>query len=314
MEVFMKIDRLLSILNILITNDKITANELADRLEVSKRTIFRDIDTLNMAGIPVVSYPGIGGGLGVLPGYKIDKNIFSLDDIKNILTGLLALQSMGDKTKINHLITKISPQTQNELQEVGEIMIDFSSWFSEGNFQQMMEDFRQSIIQHQVVSINYHSKSILSERKVEPYKLIFKYSFWYLYGYCYKRNAFRMFKLKSISTYEVLSDSFEPKTIEELKLNFDFEASYAKPTKDSPLQEIVLEYDIKDKMYLIDKLGAYNVKGDTDSGLIIFHSSNLEWVADFVVNLQDKVKVLQPQSLLDNVKVKIEKMNKLYKS
>lgn len=169
----MKIDRLFSILIVLINNDKTTAKELAERLEVSKRTIYRDIETLNLAGIPIVSYPGIGGGLGVLSGYKIDKDIFSLDDIKNVLTGLLALQSMQNKTSINPLITKIAPKSQS-LKDVSEIIIDFSSWFSEGNFHSMIEDFRQAIIQHQVVMINYHSKSILSNRIVEPYKLIFK--------------------------------------------------------------------------------------------------------------------------------------------
>lgn len=122
-----------------------------------------------------------------------------------------------------------------------------------------------------------------------------------------------MFKLKRISSYEVLFDSFEPKVIEELNLNFDFELSNANSTEESISHEIVLEYDSKDKLYLIDKLGAYNVKGNTDKGLIVFSSSNLDWVADFVINLQDKVKVLQPEILLEIVKEKIEKMNKIYK-
>ena len=73
----MKISRLLGILNVLVNKDRVTVKELAERFEVSKRTIFRDLDTLNEAGIPIVSYSGIGGVVSVIEGYKYNKSLFS---------------------------------------------------------------------------------------------------------------------------------------------------------------------------------------------------------------------------------------------
>ena len=103
----MRIQRLIGLLCVLAEVDKITVQELADKFEVSKRTIFRDLDTLNCAGIPIVSYPGVGGGISVIEGYKIDKKILSTDDTQKIFTALNGLKSIDSDNSVNSLIAKL---------------------------------------------------------------------------------------------------------------------------------------------------------------------------------------------------------------
>ena len=101
----MKVQRLLALLCVLADVEKITVQELADRFEVSKRTIFRDLEALSCAGIPIISYPGVGGGVSVIEGYKIGKQILSNDDVQKIFSALDGLRSIDRDSSINNLKT-----------------------------------------------------------------------------------------------------------------------------------------------------------------------------------------------------------------
>lgn len=87
----MKVDRLISIIMILLDKERIGAQELADMFEVSPRTIYRDIDAINMAGIPIRSTSGVGGGFEIMPQYKVDKKVFSTTDLSALLMGLSSI-------------------------------------------------------------------------------------------------------------------------------------------------------------------------------------------------------------------------------
>ena len=125
----MKIQRLLGILCVLTNVDKITIQELAQRFEVSKRTIFRDLDTLNCAGIPIVTYPGIGGGVSIIEGYKIDNRVLSADDTEKVFTALNGLKSIDGDTAITNLIAKLAPEKESKLFSQSQYVINLSSWF-----------------------------------------------------------------------------------------------------------------------------------------------------------------------------------------
>ena len=125
----MKIERLLGLLCILVSTDKITVQELANRFEVSKRTIFRDLETLNCAGIPIVSYPGIGGGVAIVESYKVDKKVLSTDDTKKIFTALNGLKSIDGDTSVTNLIAKLVPEKETAIFSQSDYVIDLSSWF-----------------------------------------------------------------------------------------------------------------------------------------------------------------------------------------
>lgn len=311
----MKIDRLLSLVNLLTENDRMTAKGLAERLEVSKRTIYRDIETLNLAGIPVISYSGIRGGYGIVEGYKVSKHIFSTEDISTIMTGLSAIQSISESVELSPLLAKIAPNTSAQ-QPQSDLLIDLSSWYKAKDSKNKVDDLRQAIATQQIIVIQYHSKKGYSERKIEPYKLIFKASHWYLYGFCLKRKAFRLFKLTRIQTYTLLDERFEPRALDTLALTMESKNEDLEAKVLPEMQQIILTYKRKDKLYLIDKLGAefFQEHEKEATGTIVFPLLNLKKSVDFILRLQDKVRVIEPPVLVDAVKEKIEEMYFLYKS
>ncbi|MEI5989890.1 hypothetical protein A5881_001383 [Enterococcus termitis] len=267
----MKIDRLLSLVNLLTENDRMTAKCLAERLEVSKRTIYRDIETLNLAGIPIIAYSGIHGGYGIVEGYKVSKHVFSKEDISTIMTGLSAIQSISPSSEISPLLAKIAPNPDFQ-QPQSDLLIDLSSWYKPSEGRNKLNDLRQAIAMQRIVIVRYHSKKGYSERKIEPYKLIFKTSHWYLYGFCLKRQGFRLFKLTRIQTYDLLDKSFEPRSLEAVELTMASENDYLEAITSPEIQQIVLTYKQEDKLYLIDKLGAefFEENEQEVAGTIVF--------------------------------------------
>ena len=125
----MKLERMLSIITYLLNRDRVKAQELADKFEVSVRTIYRDIDAISQAGIPIVAYQGANGGIGIIEGYKLDKNILTGNEVHNIVVGLKGLHSISEDVKIKLLIEKLSniAVDYDYIPTGNEIMIDLSS-------------------------------------------------------------------------------------------------------------------------------------------------------------------------------------------
>lgn len=311
----MKIDRLLGILNILVEADKVTINELAERFEVSKRTIFRDLDTLNQSGIPIVTYQGKGGGISIVDGYKYNKNIFSKNDIQNIFTALSGLMSIDKSKEIISLLEKIIPNEKDNLFSKSQYLIDLSSWFDDSITQKKINDIDEAIKDNKYISLDYISKSSRKERIIEPYKLVFKQSHWYLYGFCKDKNGFRLFRINRIVSYKILNNSFQRQSIEKFELKNDFFNEYTVFQKSPISYEVMLKYRAEDEFSLTDKIDAkfFIRNSKEEEGKIIFNVDNLECTADFIISLTDKIKVVYPLKLKEIVKLKIENMMGIYK-
>lgn len=222
----MKVDRLISIIMVLLDKDRIGAQELADLFEVSLRTIYRDIDAINMAGIPVCSIPGVGGGFEIMPGYKIDKNVFSTADLSALLMGLSSLSGMVQGDEMAHALAKVrsfipADKAKDIELKVNQICIDLSSWMGSGNTQSYLEMIKAALQENKVLSFEYiahHGNK--TARMVEPYQLVLKGSHWYFQGYCLKRNDFRLFRLSRMSNLQVQEDIFTPRVYQKPILDF----------------------------------------------------------------------------------------------
>lgn len=222
----MKVDRLISIIMVLLDKDRIGAQELADLFEVSLRTIYRDIDAINMAGIPVCSIPGVGGGFEIMPGYKIDKNVFSTADLSALLMGLSSLSGMVQGDEMAHALAKVrsfipSDKAKDIELKVNQICIDLSPWMGSGNTQSYLEMIKAALQENKVLSFEYiahHGNK--TARMVEPYQLVLKGSHWYFQGYCLKRNDFRLFRLSRMSNLQVQEDIFTPRVYQKPILDF----------------------------------------------------------------------------------------------
>lgn len=223
----MKVDRLVSIIMILLDKERIGAQELADMFEVSTRTIYRDIDTINMAGIPVRSTSGVGGGFEIMQEYKLDKNIFSTADLSAILMGLSNLSNVMRGDELVNALAKVksfipADRAKDIELKANQIYIDLSPWMSNRNLQPYLEIIKTALQESRLLSFEYiahHGKK--TTRTVEPYQLVLKSSNWYLQGYCHKRNDFRLFRLSRISNLQIHKEVFTPRDYEKPQLDFD---------------------------------------------------------------------------------------------
>ncbi len=222
----MKIDRLVSIIMILLEKERIGAQELADMFEVSPRTIYRDIDTINMAGIPVCSVPGVGGGFEIMKKYKIDKKVFSTADLSAILMGLSNLSTMMRGDELVNALAKVKsfiPADRAKDIEIraNQVYIDLSPWMGYRNIQPYLEIIKTALQESKLLTFEYSDRyGNKTTRISEPYQLVLKNSNWYLQGYCLKRNDFRLFKISRLSNLQIQEVFFMPREYQNPQLDF----------------------------------------------------------------------------------------------
>lgn len=223
----MKVDRLVSIIMILLDKKRIGAQALADMFEVSPRTIYRDVDAINMAGIPVRSTSGVGGGFEIMPEYKVDKKVFSADDLSALLMGLSSLSGMVRGDELVHALAKVrsfipADRAKDIELKANQINIDLSLWMGNGNIQSNLEIIKAAMQESRLLTFEYiahHGNK--TARTAEPYQLVLKSSHWYLQGYCHKREAYRLFRLSRMSNLQMQEETFTPRKYQKPQLDFD---------------------------------------------------------------------------------------------
>lgn len=311
----MRIQRLIGLLCVLAEVDKITVQELADKFEVSKRTIFRDLDTLNCAGIPIVSYPGVGGGISVIEGYKIDKKILSTDDTQKIFTALNGLKSIDSDNSVNSLIAKLVPENNHSIFSQSQYVINLSSWFSDSIIHQKAVMLHKAICDNHCVIMEYVSQNSRCKRTVEPYKLIFKQSDWYLYAFCRERNDFRLFKLRRIISHNISQEKFIPREVTSIQFEHDYTTTLFSVHPIDGFIKIVLEYELQNEFALTQKIDAsffQEIHSESNTARLCFYTPNLSVASDLVFEILDKVQVISPPELYTDIKNRLKSINRLY--
>lgn len=216
----MKLERLIAMLTSLLQNDRIPASWFAEKYDISIRTVYRDIEALESAGIPIVTYPGVNGGISILDTYKIDKKLFTMQDITTLLTSLKSISGSVNDAKINSTLEKIKsliPEKHSHAIELGtkQLYIDMSPWANNPYVSANMAIMQKALELNQLVRFEYSSRYLVnSSRKVEPHQLVLKQGNWYLRGYCRDKKEFRIFKLSRISDMEIQKEVFEPREFE----------------------------------------------------------------------------------------------------
>ena len=208
----MKIDRLIGILSVLLQNEKVTAPYLAEKFEVSRRTINRDIEDLCKAGIPLITLQGMGGGITIADGYKIDKTLVTSKEMQAILAGLRSLDSVSGNNSYKHLMEKLEGKANFELEDTcydasGHILINLSSHYK-SSLAPKIEQIKRAIEDKRLLRFDYFYPKGESKRCMEPYLLVFEWANWYVCGYCTDRKDFRMFKLNRMLYVQVTDDTF----------------------------------------------------------------------------------------------------------
>lgn len=289
----MKIDRLIGILSILLQEEKTTAPELAERFEVSKRTINRDIEDLCNAGIPICTTQGVGGGISIMDGYKMDRTILTSKDMQMILAGLRSLDSVSGSSYCGQLMEKIQAGSSEFISGRDSILIDLSSWYRE-TLAPKIEFIQDAIEFGRRIRFHYYSPKGESEREIEPYYLIFKWSSWYVYGFCLDRKEFRTFKLNRMDKI-VQSKSFErERDVPMPRLSTD---------EIFPMRgRVKAVFEKTQKWRLIEEFGI-NSFSELPEGELLFEKeyADDEGLLSWLLTFADQVTVLEPEHIREKL-------------
>ena len=295
--------RLFRIVYYLLQNGKATASELAQKFEVSIRTIYRDIDSISSAGIPIYAMQGKGGGISILNDYTLDKSLFSEQEQEQMLTALQGMVATTEENS-NELLTKLSGLFQ--INSTNWIEVDFSDWAHRTPQQDTFNIIKEAIFQKRVISFCYFSgKGNKEKRNVRPIRLVFKSKSWYLYSFCLLRNDYRFFKLTRIKELEMLSETFTqdftPTKIEKqiqventvaVKLKFDRQAAFR-------------VYDEFTDSITEDSQGNLYVQIDLPDNEVLY---------SYVMSFSDSVEIIEPQSIREQMKKRLQKMQEKYRT
>jgi predicted DNA-binding transcriptional regulator YafY len=310
----MKVDRLVSIIMILLDKKRIGAQELADMFEVSPRTIYRDIDTINMAGIPVRSTSGVGGGFEIMQKYKIDKKVFSTADLSAILMGLSSLSNMMRGDELVNALAKVksfipADRAKDIELKVNQIYIDLSPWMGNRNIQPYLEIIKTALQESKLLTFEYADRyGNKTARTAEPYQLVLKSSHWYWQGYCHKRNDFRLFKLSRTSNLQIQEEFFTPRDYQKPQLDFtDILATMQTKIK------IRIHKSIMDRV--IDYCTYEHFTPDGDEFYIVsFPFIENEYYYNILFSFGDKCECLEPLHIRTEMKRRIHDMATIYES
>lgn len=206
-----KVERLISIIMILLKKEVVSTKEFSELFHVSKRTILRDMETLSLSNIPIYAVHGVNGGYGIMDEYKVDKRLLNSSDLENILTALGGLEQILLTEEVEQTIKKIeamvSPLSLNR-----SIQLAFYDWEGRSEILETLKTCQESILKKRLVSFSYTDKDgAATNRMVEPYELHFSESSWYLKGYCLHRQGYRTFKLSRIDHITVDEREFHPR-------------------------------------------------------------------------------------------------------
>lgn len=308
----MKVDRLVSIIMILLEKKRIGAQELADRFEVSPRTIYRDIDAINMAGIPVRSTSGVGGGFEIMPEYKMDKRVFSTAELSALLMGLTNLSGMVRGEELLSALAKVrSFIPADKAKEIdlkaNQICIDLRPWMGNRNIQPSLETIQTALQERRLLSFSYvdgHGNQ--TGRTVEPYQLVLKGSHWYFQGYCHERKDYRLFRLSRISNLQMMTETFAPREYRKPVLDYS-EALEAMQTR----IRLRIHKSIMDRV--LDFCGFENFTPDgEDHYLVEYPFIENDYYLDMLLSFGMKCECLAPTRIREELKRRAQAIAEMY--
>ena len=301
----MKIDRLIGILSVLLQKEKTTAPELADRFEVSKRTINRDIEDLCRAGIPIRTAQGIGGGISIMDGYRMDRTILTSRDMQMILAGLRSLDSVSGSSYYGQLMEKIQAGSSEFITGRDSILIDLSSWYRD-SLAPKIEIIQDAIGERRLIKFRYYAPSGESERTVEPYYLVFRWSSWYLWAWCLKRKDFRLFKLNRMDGVQITEKNFKCRdaTMPDLSNEKIFPGGI----------KVKALFEADQKWRLVEEFGT-SCFTENDDGRLLFTAdyTDMENLITWILTFGDKAEVIEPEEVRERFITEIEAMIKNYR-
>ncbi|HEO3429797.1 TPA: YafY family transcriptional regulator [Streptococcus agalactiae] len=297
----MKDNRLFRILYYILEKGKVTASELADKFEVSVRTIYRDIDSISSAGIPIYALQGKGGGIEIAEDFVLSKSLLSENEKQKIMSALQGL----DNTAIQHeneLLTKLSALFK--MKNISWIEVDFNNWQNNKLYEQTFNDIKSAILSKNIISFAYFSSNEKeTSRRVKPVRLLFKSQDWYLYALCLLRNDFRYFKLSRIKNLEINTEMFDD--------SFD-DVILKKEMPHENTVRIKVKFDRKVAFRVYDEINGEIIEDDEGNLYSEIEIPNDYNLYNYIFSFGDGAEVLEPKEIRMQIREMINKMAEKY--
>ncbi|WP_127578935.1 helix-turn-helix transcriptional regulator [Paenibacillus koleovorans] len=301
----MKLDRLLAITMLLLNRGRVSAKQLADRFEVSLRTVYRDMETINQAGIPIVSYAGTSGGYEIMEQYRLERQYLTVDELRSIVVALKGFgQSLGEDD-VDHLLDKVGALMQKSeptshgagtgvMEE--QVVIDLSPWRRNAEAKEKLVHLRQAIRDNRIVHFDYvNGQGEHAGRSCEPMSVVLKGYVWYLYGYCLLRGDFRVFRLSRITKLGLSATRFVRRAIPEGEVLFRWERHPGEPDRCIPL---VLAFKPRASAKVHDHYAESQIELQPDGSLLVHAKAPDEpWLYSILLAFGADVQVIEPAAV-----------------
>jgi predicted DNA-binding transcriptional regulator YafY len=305
----MKLERLLTMTMILINRKKVTAQELAELFNVSVRTIYRDIETLSCAGIPVISQQGVNGGISLIEGYRVDKQVLTKDELTSLSIAIKSALTTYEDSHAEAVLEKLTSIADSQVrQSIDHLFVDLSPWGPNTVFKEHITMLKKAIESKHYVSFHYSTTyGQQTNRVVEPHTLVQKGKTWYLYGYCILRNDFRLFKLARMKNLIQEESTFERKKINLSELPWGKE--WHQPQN---VVHLVLSFDKAITTLVEESFGAEHI--DHEQSMIYISIPEDEWLYGFLLSFGHRIKIIEPLYIRDIIQKRAQEIVHLYKN
>lgn len=305
----MKSDRLFQILYTLLNEGETTAPKLAAQLEVSTRTIYRDIDSLSIAGIPIYTSQGKNGGISLMEHFTFDKSLFTDKEQNEILFALESLKATD--VDVDNILSKLGMIFQKN--STNWLEVDFSRWGYKGVDTDRFNILRQGILDKQVIKLSYISRSgKVTHRKINPIKLIFKQGHWYLQAYCSIAEEFRTFKISRIKELLLTGETFEEITVNLPKIDT---SGIKEKIVDDGLTSVKLRFVPQIAHRVYDEFLLDDITKEDNGYLSVTTKLPIDfWIYHYLLSFGEDVEIIEPRSLIEEVQNFLNKMQNHYKN
>ena len=310
----MKLERLLAIVIKLLSHQRVSAQQLANEFGVSKRTIFRDLQSISLSNIPLISTPGKLGGWEIMPEYLLDRRVLSIDDLANLISALNSVDRGVSHPSVKRTLDKmkslVPPSKKRDVQEKMQyVIIDSLSWGMRQAEQQKLDVLLTAIYDRVLISFTYHNlKKERSKRTIEPMTLLQKGASWYVFGYCLDKDDCRLFRLSRIQKLKRLNTPF---TRREIDMN-PYRTCPSSADKGSKPTTFTLRFHRDESAFIGDFFGLDNVTYQGKYGTLTVRLPENDWLYGALLSFGDAIQIQSPKRLADLIKQKAQNIIKLY--
>ncbi len=308
----MKIERMLTIVVILLNRKRITAKELAEKFEVSVRTIYRDIESINMAGIPIISYAGNHGGYGIMDHYKLSNQLLTTGNLFSMLSALCNMNDTFEDQELESSIEKLKnlvPRDQNRQLDLHmeQVIIDTPHGTYTDQQKQKIKSIRLAIAHSQLMTMTYRNYgNEVTSRQVEPMSLIFKGYTWYLFAYCRLKEDYRVFRVSRIRDLHVENSLFA-------RRNKTYHEVETLSPKDEARVTVKLKFDAHIRSRVEDIFPDHQIEVLENGDLLVTTNfPDKEWYMTLLLSFGEHVEVISPEFVRQTMISRIQSMQKKY--